>query len=121
VLSKQSVLLSTILATSYDPIALLDHDGRIIGANHAFAKLMNASADDIIGKLQSEFIPSDRGDWAERQNKEVLASGESLILKSYFSLVIRKPGTKYIKRHLMMKREIIRVLLLWPEILAHVN
>ncbi len=80
-LSKQSVLLSTVFAASYDPIGLLDHEGRIIGANNSFAKLMNACPDDIIGKLQTELMPSDRADWAERQNKEVLASGEPIIFE----------------------------------------
>ena len=80
-LSKQSVLLSTVFAASYDPIGLLDHEGRIIGANNSFAKLMNSHEDDIIGKLQSELLSSDKADWAERQNHEVLASGEPIIFE----------------------------------------
>lgn len=77
-LSKQSVLLSTVFAASYDPIGLLDHEGRIIGANSSFAKLMNSKADEIVGKLQSEILSPDREDWAGRQNNEVLASGEPI-------------------------------------------
>tara|TARA_R110001583_G_scaffold67490_3_gene192869 strand:- start:12439 stop:14853 length:2415 start_codon:yes stop_codon:yes gene_type:complete len=77
-LSKQSVLLSTVFAASYDPIGLLDHEGRIIGANSSFAKLMNANTDDIVGKLQSEVLSPDRQDWAERQNQEMLKSGEPI-------------------------------------------
>ncbi|MCP4323657.1 MAG: diguanylate cyclase [Alteromonadales bacterium] len=80
-LSKQSVLLSTVFAASYDPIGLLDQDGRILGANNSFAKLMNSHPDDIVGKLQSELLSSDNSDWAERQNKEVLASGEPIIFE----------------------------------------
>ncbi|PKF62180.1 hypothetical protein CW745_07230 [Psychromonas sp. psych-6C06] len=80
-LSKQSVLLSTVFAASYDPIGLLDHEGRIIGANNSFAKLMDAKPDDIIGKLQSELLSSDRADWADRQNQEVLKSGEPIIFE----------------------------------------
>lgn len=77
-LSKQSVLLSTVFAASYDPIGLLDHKGRIIGANNSFAKLMNSNPDDIIGKLQSELLSGERAEWADRQNQEVLASGEPI-------------------------------------------
>ena len=80
-LSKQSVLLSTVFAASYDPIGLLDHDGRIIGSNNSFAKLMGSEQDEIIGKLQSELLSSDKADWAERQNHEVLASGEPIIFE----------------------------------------
>ncbi|WP_413702085.1 diguanylate cyclase [Psychromonas sp. KJ10-10] len=77
-LSKQSVLLSTVFVASYDPIGLLDDEGRIIGANTSFAKLMNSSTDDIVGKLQSEVLSADRQDWADRQNKEILQSGEPI-------------------------------------------
>ena len=80
-LAKQSVLLSTVFAASYDPIALLDHDGRIIGSNNSFAKLMNAKPEDIVGHLQSELVSSDRADWAERQNHEVLKSEEPIIFE----------------------------------------
>jgi diguanylate cyclase (GGDEF)-like protein/PAS domain S-box-containing protein len=77
-LSKQSVLLSTVFAASYDPIGLLDDEGRIIGANISFAKLIDSNTDDIIGKLQSEVLSPDRRDWAERQNQEILNSGEPI-------------------------------------------
>ncbi|WP_022940042.1 transporter substrate-binding domain-containing diguanylate cyclase [Psychromonas hadalis] len=80
-LSKQSVLLSTVFAASYDPIALLDHEGRILGANNSFAKLMNSDPDEMVGKLQSEFLSSDKADWADRQNQEVLASGKPIIFE----------------------------------------
>ena len=80
-LLKQSVLLSTVFAASYDPIGLLDHEGRIIGANKSFAKLLNSHPDSIVGKLQSELMSSDRADWAERQNQEVLVSGKPIIFE----------------------------------------
>lgn len=78
-LSKQNVLLSTIFAASIDPIGLLDQDGRVIGANNAFAVLMGSNPDDIIGKLQSELLSTESSDWAERQNREVLESGEPIM------------------------------------------
>lgn len=78
-LSKQNMLLSTVFDASIDPIGLLDNEGRIIGANNAFAKLMGLNSTDIIGQLQSELLSPERGDWAERQNQEVLESGEPLI------------------------------------------
>lgn len=77
-LSKQSLLLSTVFAASFDPICLLDDEGRIISANKSFAKLLNSEPDEIIGRLQREFLPSDRADWAERQNQEVMQTGEPL-------------------------------------------
>jgi len=77
-LSKQSLLLSTVFAASYDPICLLDEEGRIISANKSFANLLNSEPDDIIGHLQRELLSSDRADWAERQNQEVMSSGEPL-------------------------------------------
>ncbi|MCG6201340.1 diguanylate cyclase domain-containing protein [Psychromonas antarctica] len=81
-LSKQNVLLSTVFSASLDPIGLIDKLGRIIGANNAFAQLMGATnPEEIIGQLQSELLPADRADWAERQNKEVLESGEPLIFE----------------------------------------
>lgn len=80
-LSKQSVLLSTVFAASFDPIGLLDDEGRILGANNSFAKLMNAKPDEIIGKLQSELLSSEKADWAARQNLEVLESGEPIIFE----------------------------------------
>lgn len=78
-LSKQNVLLSTVFEASIDPIGLLDPEGRVIGANNAFAVLMGSNPDEIIGKLQSELLSSDRSGWAERQNQEVMESGEALI------------------------------------------
>ena len=77
-LSKQNILLSTVFAASIDPIGLLDQDGRVIGSNNAFAVLMGSNPDDIIGRLQSEILSADRNDWAERQNQEVIESGETL-------------------------------------------
>ena len=78
-LSKQNLLLSTVFSASLDPIGLLDYEGRVVDANNAFAKLMDANAEDIIGKLQSELLSPDRADWAERQNHDVIESGEPLI------------------------------------------
>lgn len=78
-LSKQNVLLSTVFSASIDAIGLVDKAGRVIGANNAFAKLMGANPEDIVGQLQSDLLPSDRADWAERQNNAVLESGEPLI------------------------------------------
>jgi|GEM_PF-596658 len=78
-LSKQSVLLSTVFSASIDPIGLVDKSGRVTGANNAFAKLMGANPEHIVGQLQSDLLPSDRADWAERQNNAVLESGEPLI------------------------------------------
>ena len=78
-LSKQNILLSTVFAASVDPIGLLDQEGRVIGANNAFAVLMDSNPDDIIGKLQSELLSTERSDWAERQNQAVIESGEALI------------------------------------------
>ena len=80
-LSKQSVLLSTVFAASYDPIGLLDHEGRIIGANNSFARLMNSTPENLIGKFQVELMASDRADWTDRQNTEVLTSGEPIIFE----------------------------------------
>ncbi|GLS91133.1 hypothetical protein GCM10007916_22020 [Psychromonas marina] len=77
-LSKQSLLLSTVFDASYDPICLLDDEGRIISANKSFAKLLNSTPDEIIGRLQRDLLSSDRADWAARQNQEVLESGEPL-------------------------------------------
>ena len=78
-LSKQNILLSTVFAASIDPIGLLDQEGRVIGANNAFSQLMGSTPDDIAGKLQSELLSVEVSDWAERQNLEVLESGEPLI------------------------------------------
>ncbi|MCW8997060.1 MAG: diguanylate cyclase [Psychromonas sp.] len=79
-LSQQNTLLSSVFAASVDPIGLLDQDGRVIGANNAFAILMGAAnADDVIGQLQSEFLSAESCDWAECQNQEVLNSGKPLI------------------------------------------
>lgn len=79
-LSKQNTLLSTVFAASLDPIGLLDHEGRVIGANNAFAALMGYNtSDDLFDKLQCELLSADRSDWAERQNKEVLESETPLI------------------------------------------
>ncbi len=89
-LSKQNVLLSTVFEASIDPIGLLDQEGRVIGANNAFSILMGSNPDDIIGKLQSELLPPDRSDWAERQNQEVIESGEALIFDELVFLEGRK-------------------------------
>lgn len=78
-LSKQNVLLTTVFAASIDPIGLVDKGGRVIAANNAFAKLMGVNSENIVGQLQSDLLPSDRADWAERQNNAVLESGEPLI------------------------------------------
>lgn len=80
-LSQQNVLLRTVFSASMDAIALLDHEGRVISANDAFAKFMNSNADNIIGKLQSELLPEDSADWTTRQNQEVLDSGQALIFE----------------------------------------
>ena len=81
-LSKQNILLSTVFAASVDPIGLLDKDGRVIGANNAFAILMGANiSEDIIGHLQSDVLSQERNDWAEYQNQQVIDSGEPLIFE----------------------------------------
>lgn len=81
VLSKQNILLRTLFSASMDAIGLVDHEGRVTGANKAFAKLMNSDVDEIVGQLQSELLHSDSADWAERQNAEVLASGQPLVFE----------------------------------------
>lgn len=79
-LARQNTLLTTVFAASIDPIGLLDQDGRVIGANDAFAILMGYSnSDDIVGKLQSEFLSAERSDWVDIQNKNVLESEKPLI------------------------------------------
>ncbi|WP_435236934.1 transporter substrate-binding domain-containing diguanylate cyclase [Psychromonas sp. PT13] len=79
-LAKQNTLLTTVFAVSIDPIGLLDQEGRVIGANDAFAVLMGYSnSDDIVGKLQSEFLSAERSDWVDIQNKNVLESEKPLI------------------------------------------
>jgi len=78
-LSKQNVLLSSVFSASIDPIGLLDHDGRVIAANHSFAKLMGSTVEDIIGQLQGDFLSAEQAEWAERQNQQVLESAEPLI------------------------------------------
>jgi len=79
-LAKQNTLLTTVFAVSIDPIGLLDQDGRVMGANDAFAVLMGYNnSDDIVGKLQSEFLSVERSDWVDIQNKNVLESEKPLI------------------------------------------
>ena len=80
-LSKQNILLSTVFAISIDPIALLDHQGRVIDANTSFAKLMGVEKNSIIGFLQSEFLSADRAELADAQNNQVLQSGEPIVFE----------------------------------------
>ena len=89
-LSKQNVLLSSVFSASTDPIGLLDQDGRVIAANHSFAKLMGAAVEDIIGHRQQDFLPAERAEWAERQNQQVFETAEQLI----FDEVIFNEGKK---------------------------
>lgn len=83
VLSKQNILLSTVFATSIDPIALLDNQGRVIDANSSFAKLMGSDKENIIGFLQSEFLSEDRAKLADSQHNQVLQSGEAIIFEEF--------------------------------------
>ena len=83
-LSKQNVLLSSVFSASTDPIGLLDQDGRVIAANHSFAKLMGAAVEDIIGHRQQDFLPAERAEWAERQNQQVFETAEQLIFDEVF-------------------------------------
>ncbi|WP_028863748.1 diguanylate cyclase domain-containing protein [Psychromonas aquimarina] len=80
-LLKQHVLLSSVFAVSVDPITLLDYQGRVIAANNAFAELMGSNSQDIAGQLYSELSASGRIDWIERQNYEVLESGEAVVFE----------------------------------------
>lgn len=89
-LSKQNILLSSVFSASIDPIGLLDQEGRVIAANHSFAKLMGASVDGITGQLQGDFLSAEQAEWAERQNQQVLESAQPLI----FDEVIFNEGKK---------------------------
>ncbi|TEW55005.1 diguanylate cyclase [Psychromonas sp. RZ22] len=82
-LSQQTVLLESIFANAKGPVGVLDEKGLILAASRAFSAFMGSDLEDLSGLLQQNILPYERADWHDRQNKEIMKSGESITFEEF--------------------------------------
>ncbi|WP_144290083.1 MASE3 domain-containing protein, partial [Ideonella sp. A 288] len=70
--------LKALVATVPDPIWLKDADGVYLGCNAAFERRYGAPEARIVGRTDHDFVPPELADEFRRQDREVMASGQSV-------------------------------------------
>jgi PAS domain S-box-containing protein len=75
--ARQANLLNSLLDALQESAVLLDRNGRILHANSTLCKRWDVSADDIIGRDFTAFLPEEVADKRREMVNRVLNSGES--------------------------------------------
>ena len=78
--------LRAIVDNSPSLISLRDLEGRLLVANRKFLEWCNRDANDVRGKTVREVFPASFADACERQDRQVLASGEATSDEIEFAL-----------------------------------
>ena len=79
-LSQERSLLIRFFNTLPDPVYLKDREGRFVYGNRATAEFMGAkSSEELIGKSDADFYPSETAELLARIEREVIATGRSSI------------------------------------------
>ncbi len=81
-IANQERLLANVIDGSPSFIKALDHDGRIMFANEASARLLGKTKAEIVGTHASTILPPDRINWVMRRHAEVMATGEPQTLET---------------------------------------
>ncbi len=75
-LERTRAFLTDILDSLPEPLHVKDAEGRLVIVNRAAEQLMGRSREELLGKTATELYGAERAESLEREDKEVLASGE---------------------------------------------
>ena len=73
--NKRNLLLTTVLTNMDAHVYMKDREGRFLYANRAVAELLGRPAEEIVGHLETEFIPAANLDDIRAVDIQVFASG----------------------------------------------
>ncbi|MDP5053593.1 MAG: EAL domain-containing protein, partial [Congregibacter sp.] len=78
--TKQDLeLLSSVVNSTSDHIFYKDYshqDGRYLGCNNAFAEFLSLAPEDIIGKIDADFVPADEAQVNRANDRAALKNGK---------------------------------------------
>ncbi|UTW51026.1 PAS-domain containing protein [bacterium SCSIO 12827] len=86
VLEETQARLTAITENVPIMLALKGLDGRFLSANSIFAEWHGTTVDDLIGKSVHDLVPRDRAGEIAKLEREVIASGEIVILEAESAL-----------------------------------
>ncbi len=69
--------LDSVINAVPDPLLVKDESSRFVHVNEAFCRLVNRSAEEILGKTDHDLLPRELADSNRAQDKLVFASGEA--------------------------------------------
>ena len=102
-LQKTKIFLEKIVEAIPDPIFIKDSSHRIIFLNSAFEKICNISRENILGRVDSEFLPKEVAERYWKQDDEILFKNNSL---EYEEVYIDKLGAK---SHFLTKKTAVHI------------
>lgn len=83
--NRRADLLNALINGSRDVMAAYDHEGRLLVANRAMARLMERRPEDILGKAREAYMPLSDAMAQKATDRQVLESGETIDFRERFS------------------------------------
>jgi len=82
-LKESETMMRMVFDTAADPIFIKDMNGMYVKANKACADLMGTTPEAMIGRSDSDYLPSEAAEAIFRTDSEVVRSGRTLSLYNY--------------------------------------
>jgi PAS domain S-box-containing protein len=83
---REKVLLETMLEANPDPMYIKDLDGRFVLANSAYAHLLNAPLNLLIGKRSRDFRPAEAARTVEDSERRILDTRTSTVIEEQMNV-----------------------------------
>ncbi len=75
-LQEKTVLLSGLLASIPDMVFFKDHDGKYLGCNPHFCRLVNRNSNSVVGMTDYDMFPKEAADFFRSQDRIMMELGE---------------------------------------------